>query len=509
MSLGFNNTQTQIKAPIVEPTFTNAICYGQTGSGKTTGFMLPNIENRIKLNHGMLIYDFKGNLHEQVKYIANKYDKLDRVFEIGKQWGKNIDILKYATPKAIEKMFSSISGHHSDTYWEHSSATLFENLFYLLKDMKRLVDIIYSINKQAIMFDYKKSRQEYYPNLKNILNIVQSPKHITKFFYEIKIKLSPLYEIIDSIIIEYYNKSYKKRLAKILKLKNSIEKRFFNLSEYHKMDTEGSSTSGKNAILQVLSQTLLAIANKKCFNKDEFDIVNGLLDGNIIIINVEDFTTKMLNMLNLSITTKLIQQTSVAVKKQPITIFIDEAQKVLSSESLPDVDVCRENNFEFILSTQDVLLLEKQLGTLEIALLLPNITSKYSFKTMEPQITNINTTKLKEFEYVDISKNTKHKAKPIFINEKELFEVEYKYQKSNDTFKKVFYSSKKSFILRHSTSLAIDDKVYLYFYDTKVSKIVDYDIDIDSLDEYYKQIINTNNSNKSNNIQEEYDEAVF
>ena len=80
--MGFiNKNETQTVLPIVEDTFTNAICYGQTGSGKTTGFMLQNIENRIKLGHGILIYDFKGNFHEQVKVLASKHYKLNDLFD--------------------------------------------------------------------------------------------------------------------------------------------------------------------------------------------------------------------------------------------------------------------------------------------------------------------------------------------------------------------------------------------------------------------------------------------
>lgn len=57
-TLGFaqNNTKT-IKLPLVQENFTNAICFGKTGSGKTTGFILPNIKDRIDKGHGVLIYD--------------------------------------------------------------------------------------------------------------------------------------------------------------------------------------------------------------------------------------------------------------------------------------------------------------------------------------------------------------------------------------------------------------------------------------------------------------------
>jgi len=142
MGVGFIKNTLEQKSPLVEETFTNAICYGQTGSGKTTGFILPNIEHRIKLGHGVLIYDFKGNIHEQVKVIAHDYGKLDDVYEVGKSWGKNIDILKYANLSSLQTMFNSISSNRDDTYWSNSAYMLFENIFYLLKHLLKALDIV-------------------------------------------------------------------------------------------------------------------------------------------------------------------------------------------------------------------------------------------------------------------------------------------------------------------------------------------------------------------------------
>lgn len=88
MGLGFNLSESKVfKDLVVNHDFTNAIIFGRTGSGKTSCAILPNIENRIKSNYGLLVYDFKGNLHLQVKYLANKYKRLSDVIEIGKPWG--------------------------------------------------------------------------------------------------------------------------------------------------------------------------------------------------------------------------------------------------------------------------------------------------------------------------------------------------------------------------------------------------------------------------------------
>ncbi|RLA80085.1 MAG: hypothetical protein DRG78_11640, partial [Epsilonproteobacteria bacterium] len=139
MNIGFANNDNKIQVPIVKDTFTNAICYGQTGSGKTSGFILPNIENRIKLGHGLLIYDFKGTLHTQVKHLAKKYNKLDTVYEIGKPWGVEMDILKYATPKILYEIISATAGDDKNDYWQKSAAKVFSNIFLLLKEYQLLL----------------------------------------------------------------------------------------------------------------------------------------------------------------------------------------------------------------------------------------------------------------------------------------------------------------------------------------------------------------------------------
>ena len=71
MSLGFKNNEVEKNQDFIIPVdFTNAICYGQTGSGKTTAFMLPNIKERMKAGHKLIIYAYKGNLNAQIKAIA-------------------------------------------------------------------------------------------------------------------------------------------------------------------------------------------------------------------------------------------------------------------------------------------------------------------------------------------------------------------------------------------------------------------------------------------------------
>ena len=133
MSLGFNSHKDKYTRKIeVVKDFTNAIFFGRTGTGKTTGAILPTIEDRIKSDYGLLIYDFKGNLHLQTKYLANKFDRLDDVVEIGKPWGENINILNYLTTKQFLQIVQSNTQAKTD-FWDIASRNLLEGIYSVLK----------------------------------------------------------------------------------------------------------------------------------------------------------------------------------------------------------------------------------------------------------------------------------------------------------------------------------------------------------------------------------------
>ena len=131
MTIGFNvnNTKTE-RNLLAKQTSTSAIYYGKTGSGKTSCAILPNIEDRIKSDYGLLIYDFKGNLHSQVKYLAKKHNKLSNVMEIGKPWGKKINLCDYLSIKQISSILDNNS--MNDEYWNTASKNLLEAILYYL-----------------------------------------------------------------------------------------------------------------------------------------------------------------------------------------------------------------------------------------------------------------------------------------------------------------------------------------------------------------------------------------
>ena len=61
------------KELIVPKLYTHSCAVGQTGCGKTTSYIYPNLNERISLNDGILVMDYKGKEHNAVKVFANRH----------------------------------------------------------------------------------------------------------------------------------------------------------------------------------------------------------------------------------------------------------------------------------------------------------------------------------------------------------------------------------------------------------------------------------------------------
>lgn len=142
MQVGFQKNITEKRDLVVPQEFTNAICFGQTGSGKTSSFILPNIDDRIESNHSLIIYDFKGNLHLQIKQLAQKHNRLDDVVEIGKFWGRKINVIKHCSLSTISSIYNMIHGNDSEPYWQNASRELLANTYLLLQSLIELKKLI-------------------------------------------------------------------------------------------------------------------------------------------------------------------------------------------------------------------------------------------------------------------------------------------------------------------------------------------------------------------------------
>jgi hypothetical protein len=447
MAMGFNNSNNKsVKEMIFNKDFTNGIIFGRTGSGKTTCAILPNIEDRIKSNYGLLIYDFKGNLHLQTKYLAKKYNKLSDVIEIGKPWGKRINLCDYLSLKQIPMIVKT--DENKGNYWDVASRNLLEMIFIINKKFNILENEFKRINKEfTLPYEVKQTSYE------SIYNQISSVEETKNFFETMSLNLEYVKQRLDLHEID----SYKNRLNIFHESINSISKSLNSLKLYKSVNKDDDH--GKNAVVNHLNSTLNQIAAKEYLNVNDIDIIKELRAGKIVIIDVSTFSENILDSINTAIYTRL-QQAKYEIMK-PVSIIIDEAQKVLSTEYLPQTDVCRESKFEYIFATQDKILLINKLGNSKFEELYSNLIDKYSFSS-----NNLET--MEQFEYLNISNNRKYFANPMFINRKELIKVEYEFLKLNNLLKLVDYQS---------------NEPYIFIYDNKL--IEEYKIMIETINEKY------------------------
>ena len=458
MGLGFNLNESKVfKDLVVNHDFTNAIIFGRTGSGKTSCAILPNIENRIKSNYGLLVYDFKGNLHLQVKYLANKYERLSDVIEIGKPWGKKINICDYLSINNL----SQIVGESKvlDNYWTNASKNLFEVIYKIHKDFNYLIvelnDELKKSKKSSLFFSSEFVKHSSYNQIHKYINNLRSIKE----FYTTTLEIHNELKFVLNFDMDR-NKNYLKYKT-CIKILDNISELLSTLEFYNNSKIE--DTGGRNAVLNHLSSILVDVAKKDFLNESQIDIVKELRSGKIVIVDVSTINENSLNIINLAIYTRL--QKILFKDSKPVTIFIDEAQKILNSDYLPQVDVCRESKFEYIFATQDEILLENKLGQNKFAELYINIITKYSFASNSNDIVN-------NFEFIDLSTNRKAFANPLFIDKNDLIKIEYLFQKKND-------------ILSYSDYEDSENGIYVLKYDEKL--IEEYKILIEKINGEYEE----------------------
>jgi len=454
--LGFITNQDQChksqSTPIIDESFTNALCFGKTGAGKTAGFILPNIEERLKNNHGLLIYDYKGNLHLQVKALAKKYSRLSDIYELGKPWGIKTNILEDYNYRQLSLIYDQLHGGSRDPYWRNASRNLFLSIYKLMEIQNKLEKMLNEDFPEVINNRFNsKMKNRFYLSFETIMTNVSSVVNLKKFLIYIANRNRRYKSAIPFII--KHEQSYKK-LSLFIKLTEEIDQTLNNLDGYTKLKDQ-EEEHGKYAVISSLNTVLSEIAENEYINhKNSFNIAKELRAGKIVIINVDSFSEDLLNLLNNAIYNRL--QFLKIENEHPVTIFIDEAQKVLHKDSLPDVDVCRENKFEYILATQDKILLAAKLGDKNTVMLTRNIVSQYSFASTDR---SSNTSDLDTFEYRDLMSNVKSHTKPIFMDKDELYSIELFYQDSLNIFDNVETNYSTTYILKYDALLYMNNEI--------------------------------------------------
>jgi hypothetical protein len=452
-----------IQKPLVEENFTNSICYGKTGSGKTSGYILPNIENRIKLNHGVLVYDFKGNLHNQVKAIAAKHNKLQKVKEIGKPWGEKINILKSLDSRTLRDFYVNMHGDSREPYWQNASANLFSAIYKIQVNLERLVEY----EKKIIMQGYSDISHLFFGvnhkevSLKSIFQAIKSVESLEEFFTTLSIEEGFARANIKSYLMQDGDEKTALQMAYHLeKMQDALE----SIESFKKLNSSsGDNVAGHYGVLDVANSTLNNAGINEYINNNSFNLQRSLRKGEIVVVDMSNLDESIMGLFNLSIY-RALQKNLHQDSNRPVSVFIDEAQKVLHPDYLPDVDICRESKFEYILATQDRLLLDQTLGEAKTEALLRNIVEQYSFATNDPKNS---TDSLQKFEYKNLITFKNRYCEPVFFDKNELFEVEFLYQNYIGKERYIDFEEiaekniQEDFILLHTPQLYERNETYI------------------------------------------------
>ncbi|QSZ42211.1 TraM recognition domain-containing protein [Sulfurimonas aquatica] len=456
---------------MVPETFTHSIAFGQTGCGKTSSFIYPNLKNRLELGHGILVYDYKGKEHFSVKVLAESLGRLDDVVEIGKPWGKSINIIQNMDEDELDKFFSNILSHGKDgKYWENSAKSLGQSVLKVLKSVED-----FCIEYESIETDEKersalKSKISV-PTKKTIASLVEicsTFENLCDFINKLEKTQRHMENLIEESLqknlketqdIKLLKQKYTRLIREKEKFKTVLEDTQVSLDSFGKDSNENLTQN----IMGSLISPLVSLSQNIMFNTNSFDIASALNQGKIIVVNVESMSDVVVESLNNTILYELSKRTN-KMNLHPISIFIDEIQRVVSKNSDLPIDVFREAKVDLILATQNSALLKDKLEDEKFEALMGNLTQKYYFKSSsDEEINSINELRVLEgFEYLCSSDDYSKVqcSTPIFITESEKLKIEYKYQKELKVlFHFLYVQQDKPYVLNYDARLFKSKKV--------------------------------------------------
>ncbi len=336
--------------------FQHVLCEGATGSGKTASLILPTLEHRIERGHAVIFFDHKGHEHKKVKHLAEKAGRLEDVVEIGKPHASYINLMAELDTIRLKEMIND-NGMSRDPYWANSAANLLEDLVSLLRRLHTIVQKLHQFEgldeKLAKMFqelnEYGIDMYEK-PSFQTLSKIIATPKKLLRFKEVVSTIPHNLEKIIQgkSEVSEKEVAQLRLVFAKILTLQKNIEtSERFTLSQ-----DKSDVNSGNNAVLQHLDNTIASYAKKDYVNTNEYTIASLMQKNAIIIVDTQSFGDDVMKIFLESILKKAVMRLRTG-DTTPLSVFIDEANRVLSPSIDLHNDVLREASVELILAIQN------------------------------------------------------------------------------------------------------------------------------------------------------------
>lgn len=162
----------------------------------------------------------------------------------------------------------------------------------------------------------------------------------------------------------------------------------------------------------------------------------------------------------------------------PISIFIDEVQRVVSANTDLPIDVFCEAKVDLFLATQNSALLKERLKEEKFNALMGNLTQKFYYRssTDESLESELSLKELNAFEYL-CSKDDYfeiHTAKGMFLDKDKLLLIEFRYQRYKKVLENFLYKHmKEQLVLAYDTRLYKRNKVIVIDIKTKRERVLD------------------------------------
>ena len=336
--------------------FQHILCSGPTGSGKTASLILPTLEDRIQRGYTIIFFDHKGHEHKKVKFMAKQAGRLGDVVEIGKPHASYINLMAELDVIRLKEMITE-NGMSKDPYWANSAANLLEDLVSLLRRLHTIVRALKSFDGfEEKLFNILQELNDYgidiyeKPSFQTLSKIIATPKKMLQF----KELVSTIPHTIEEMLHD--NDMYEKAdmvglrliFGKILTLQKVLEASDrFTLSQ-DKSDTN----SGNNAVLQHLDNTIASYAKKDYVNTNEYTITDLMQKNAIIIVDTQSFGDDVMKIFLESILKKAVMRLRTG-STSPMSVFIDEANRVLFPSIDLHSDVLREAKVELVIAIQN------------------------------------------------------------------------------------------------------------------------------------------------------------
>jgi len=491
-SIGFlkeHQSNITYKQPLVDNQ--HCLCTGETGSGKTSSWANSNLRECLKKDYGVLLYDFKGEEHLMAKKLAHDEGKLNKVIELGKgELGKSINIMKYLTTKGIRSIISKLIG--DDDMWSNGANDLCISILEIIKISLSLRELyqqkgIYVAFHTQIKFSSRGDVHErgaevctqHYPmslSFQTLYNIVRDFKSFIMFIEGGDSFIENHRQAFKQFIFENKRDKAKDLLDYSVSVINKItalEKAFLTLNEYkgltYKVENNRRS-SGSYGLIFVL-QSIKSLSEHDFLNKDDYDIIEGLNQGNFIVIQASLLSNSILNSLNKSILDELQRRTKQNTSElRQINIFLDEAQRLSDKNSDFQIDVLRSSKVFLQFACQSELLMIRSMGEENYLALRVNITKKFHFRDN----TNPDYKGLDTHQYCEDDEDIKYMARPIFFSKDELLQTELLYQKQIGLHKNFGLNARKAEIIIFDEVLYEKSKMFTIFnIRTKTTRTID------------------------------------